>query len=365
MYRRSLTFLNSSWRRRYGNILIKPMTDEIPIYSFDKVYLLPRNLIIASRFLTNSFSGRFREQNSIDLNLDDDLKPAFEWIYKRWLEGTVQDGTEQQGRQYHLRWTYKVVAPPTGEFANTILLVDYLNMPAVLDDLRRFVIHGDISSDELIESYELIDGNQDALALKSAVIHQVVIQGRYFDELPIWAQDYLELQATGLDNLNNDSLFVARLFLPPDVPPEEDKSPYSDIDAASLYEDPGDARRLCPKERQSVLLDPLELSLLSEHDDRGEIGEYLIEGKIYYLACPNPLYPYVGTKRGYPCCYSTPQTSIIPADIDSLPTHMSPFLTGTGIVVYLPDDFEGDYVYTRNYSLVEGIPNAVRVAEPR
>ncbi|SPN79799.1 SKP1/BTB/POZ domain-containing protein, partial [Cedratvirus Zaza IHUMI] len=85
---------------------------------FDIDYELSRSDLQRSRFLQSLFSGGYREERTVTLDLDESLKPAFDIVYDYLV-------------------TREIIDIPDNLFQDVLFVTSYLDSPDLISYLAR------------------------------------------------------------------------------------------------------------------------------------------------------------------------------------------------------------------------------------
>lgn len=309
--------------------------DSVNIIAFDITYELHKSLIIKSTFISNTFSGRYKETDELNLNFDISLKPAFDYIYNKLLNDKYDQNID------------------TETFINIIFIADYLGINNILNNCKQTIVNGNISIEDLIKYHDIywyITEINDAAAML------IISKNNKYEDLPGWVQQVFDKYETKEQLKDVSTSVLIRLS-------KIDKQ--STISISEIT--PVGYGRVC--QRPQVL--NIESILYAVRLGK-QISEYNINNNIYYLICPDN-YPFIGVKRPrrsspeeseqdklYPCCFQRIQnltnSPIKLVDFEILQNKK--VMKGNNFVVYVSCKFNGNYVYATGINKLENL-NAI------
>lgn len=285
----------------------KKMSVTLSVFGLD--YPLPVANLPRAKLLNRAFSGTYTEnqQNRIELELDPAFKEAFDWIYSR----LISDQSWAQNRPF-----------PVGKFADLLQLADYLDSEFILDELRGYIIDGQVPVQTIIDLAPIW---MNIPLLKNTALFVVVRDSWFYDSLPSWAQEYFNLQQNR--ELPTDGFVMTKV---------------TPVTQRTQLNYPRDYARECQKPRQPKIVEPYEISNLSDHQNLYRVENHL-------MTCPNPAYPHIGLRNGLPCCYRQPQLNTSQLIPKPVLTDELPYQTPAGFLVFLNPGFQGDYIVSNDF----------------
>jgi hypothetical protein len=169
------------------------------------------------------------------------------------------------------------------------------------------------------------------------------LKHQHFKELPSWVQEVFEEHQM-------DSFPQGGELLLTEVQPATDQTIQMTYPQAW-------ARHCQPRERIPTAVSPGALKQIPANEE--VLIADIPQGKSF-MTCPNPNYPQPDLTlpralgKRYPCCfrkqgyYQRRNKADFFDNLNQLQNH-NPYITPAGIYLYLPDNFNGDYVATFNY----------------
>lgn len=278
------------------------------IVAFGKNYIFNERNIQSSNYLKTLFGGSFREKNEVELDIDPDLEPAFNYLYD-YLTQELQD-------------------VPVKLFSDIVFLASFFGIEDLLTKLvnvTRFL------------PLQVLLSCSGCLAepdVKEAIFYILLDKVTDFADLPKWAQNEFMRRQTG--NFPEVQGLPLYLFLEP--LPEK-----TSIEEVKVEYDESYNRRCHLSRRPGIIT----LVSVPKAQELGKV--YLNQGNLYLCSGKNQ------TLRknaiGEFCCY--PRSN--PEDLKELPSRYKAMMAHTKDVSYpilLPQKFVGDYIYTESYDLV-------------
>lgn len=142
--------------------------EELRLIVGDNIYILTHDLILKSKFLSEIFSGKYKETNEVNLHLESELEEAFDYIYNKLIN-----------ERYHIGVNIKT-------FMNIIFLADYMYIDEIINNFARIILEGSILIENLLNYhyiYEHITKINESVAL-------LIIKTNYdYNKLPDWVMD--------------------------------------------------------------------------------------------------------------------------------------------------------------------------------
>ena len=285
---------------------------------FGRDYPLLLEFLPKSKLLDAIFSGKYLETNLVDLNLDPSFEDAFNWIYSR----LISKEPWFQGRTF-----------PANSFSELLQLADYLQIEDILDELRKYVLSGQVPIDILIQTYPEYSNFP---ALKNAALYTIIRSNTYYNNLPKFAQEYLDSQLT--TNYPDDTVILAKLY------------PITN----QHIELPNDYARVCQKYRQPIPIDLTQpINLLSWQ----MMANVQIDDNYHLMTCPSKHFPYVGPSnriKELPCCFANPTPGVDYID-NALLQNKVGYMAHGGFMVFVDPTFKGDYVFSNDFQKIPEI----------
>lgn len=303
------------------------------VKAFGKQYPIPEENVSLSAVLAQMFSGRYKERNEVELNLDPELAAAWNVVYSE----LIQPGSSTlQGLSSDTVW-------------DVFQLVEYLGVDYVFVEVADAFRQGIVPERELLQAYPRYSFYPE---LVDAAAEFIIRNHQQWNELPEWVRRVFEKYKTiSPSELPSRGLFLAR------VRPLDYTNLYLNRAALNELWGPGYSR-VCQSTKQ-----PRGLTLSGVH----QLGRTQIintfEGQ--YLTCP-PNYPFAELKndpvtgQDVPCCTIRRNANVIPrvnVDYNVLGNRTGMIAEG-GFLVFVPQGFQGDYVISDQYRLMSDL-NAV------
>ncbi|SHO33535.1 Hypothetical protein BQ3484_467 [Cedratvirus A11] len=282
---------------------------EFTLEVFDRGYVLPPSAVQRSKFLTSLFSGKYREEQHVELNLDQSLQPAFEIVYDYLLNQRLDHRSILSNREL---------------FQDVFFLASYLNIPSLVITLASESQNFD---EETLTSFmEFLEEPE----VRNVLFRYHVSVHRYFAELPEWVQEEI-LQKQTAQNVKSGELYT--LLLPPLIDEEIDRSNLRDLRARYP---PGYSRTCQTAHRPRVI-----------QAENITSRAFLVSdiGLEQFTVCPDAFPELRFNSRGELCCGKI-------ASRDPRIKSYKPFSSPLGYTILVPGNFVGDYILTTDYTIL-------------
>lgn len=302
------------------------MTEPVVIVEvFERDYPLPLSAVKRSKTFSQIFSGKYAERNRTELNFDPLLQPAWDLVYDYLL-------TPRTGKSWA---SFRLLHPDL--LWDLFQIGEYLQIDDLIDDFRKLIINGNIPVSDLVKYH---DRYRDDSALNQAAAVAIIRGNNQFSQLPRWVQEIFSTYQTR--TLPPNGFLLARVY------PLNYQELY--LDRSTLQNKYGPQyNQFCPERQQPQVLSEAGLVRLSPNQIIHQVDDL-------FLLCPSG-YPRFDRT---PCCQRgrpgrDTQVQIPWQEIGDRVAMMSE----GGFLVFLPPEFQGDYVHTYEYEYLPEIKAVV------